>query len=392
MYKSHILCIGALLFLSSCGRTNIDPSPSFVQIKNTIAQRTGRAIQWNNKADDDNNSKIFVDKALKQNLTVDAVIQITLLNNKRLQAIYESLGVAQAEVVQAGLFKNPTLAYSLRYDKKFGSDKIIEIDILQNFLDILLMPLKKRMARTELEILKNLITGDVMEIIAQSKIAFYTLQAAEKTLLLRKQVQETTEAAFDAAKRLRTAGTITHLELVVERSFYEQSKIGVSQAEMDVVEAREKLNVLMGLWGLQTDWTITPQLEEIPKELSDFKEIENHVVANSLDIRMARKHIFATATKVGIDTARIVFPELGIGINSEREPSGNWFVGPQFILGIPLFDFGQARSAAGKAELNQLCNEYYALAVELRSATDRLALDYGIPISKIAILKRYYFP
>lgn len=367
-YKFRTLCFATLFLFTSCTSIKTDPYSSFLQVKDDVAHRTNQIIQWNNQVSDLNCTRDFIERTLDHQLSVDDVVKITLLNNRHLQALYEKLGIAQAELVQASLFKNPILDFQLRYDNGFGSDKIIEAGIIQNLLDILLRPLKKRVARAELEIIKNQVTGDVMEIIAEAKIAFFTLQDSEMTLSLRKKVQDATEAAFDAAKRLRKAGNINNLKLAIERSFYEQSKIDVSQSELKVVEAREKLNVLMGLWGLQVEWELSSQLIELPNKLPDFKEIENDVVANNLDLQVARKQIYLTAARVGINTAEVVFPDLGIGVDSEREIDGNWFVGPQLTIGIPIFDFGQARTAAGRAELNQLCNEYYALAVELRSS------------------------
>ena len=44
---------------------------------------------------------------LKGKLTADDAVQIALLNNRDLQAVYSDLGVAQADLVQAGLLSNP---------------------------------------------------------------------------------------------------------------------------------------------------------------------------------------------------------------------------------------------------------------------------------------------
>ena len=49
-------------------------------------------------------------KALLGNdLTAEAAVQIALLNNRKLQAVYNRLGIAQADLVQAGLPPNPIL-------------------------------------------------------------------------------------------------------------------------------------------------------------------------------------------------------------------------------------------------------------------------------------------
>jgi cobalt-zinc-cadmium efflux system outer membrane protein len=52
----------------------------------------------------------FVSGLLAQPLTADAAVQVALLRSRELQAVYEDLGVAQADLVHAGLLRNPDLA------------------------------------------------------------------------------------------------------------------------------------------------------------------------------------------------------------------------------------------------------------------------------------------
>ena len=52
---------------------------------------------------------------LEGELTTNAAVQIALLNNAALQATFEELGIAQAELVQAGLLKNPVFAGHVRF-------------------------------------------------------------------------------------------------------------------------------------------------------------------------------------------------------------------------------------------------------------------------------------
>ncbi len=44
---------------------------------------------------------------LGRELTVDAAVEVALLGNKRLQATFEELSLAQADLVQAGVLRNP---------------------------------------------------------------------------------------------------------------------------------------------------------------------------------------------------------------------------------------------------------------------------------------------
>jgi cobalt-zinc-cadmium efflux system outer membrane protein len=61
-----------------------------------------------------------------------------------------------------------------------------------------------------------------------------------------------------------------------------------------------------------------------------------------------------------------LIPELNLGPFGERN-EGAWEVGPVLEFPIPLFDQGQARVGRAAAELRRAQQEYYALAVRIRS-------------------------
>ena len=154
-----------------------------MQVQEDVRFRTGNTISWNAKEQDVS----ILNEMLQKELTIDSVVQIALLNNQRLAATYENLGIAQAELVQAGLFKNPIFSLSMRFEDLIGSKHIIEMGLVQNFLDIFLKPLKKKLARTELEFVEKEVVGRVMNIVADTKIAYYSLQAEVQILALRKK-------------------------------------------------------------------------------------------------------------------------------------------------------------------------------------------------------------
>lgn len=93
-------------------------------------------------------------------------------------------------------------------------------------------------------------------------------------------------------------------------------------------------------------------------------------MASSLGLTMLRNEMRVVASRTGIETTELVFPELAGGAAAEYEgPEDKWTAGPAIAIGIPIFDWGQARTAAGRHSLRRLWNEYTALAIEVRSAT-----------------------
>ena len=61
-------------------------------------------------------------RLLQKELSVDTAVQIALLNNRDLQGSYASLGIAQADLVEAGLLENPVFSYT-SYCGQCGIDR-----------------------------------------------------------------------------------------------------------------------------------------------------------------------------------------------------------------------------------------------------------------------------
>ena len=82
-------------------------------------------------------------RLLEQELTAQAAVQIALLNNRNLQAEYERLGVAQADLVEAGLLENPVFSLSL-YWGHAGS--ITEASVVQDFVSVVSLSARKKVS------------------------------------------------------------------------------------------------------------------------------------------------------------------------------------------------------------------------------------------------------
>ncbi len=359
-----------VLSLALAGCASLDARPAFHQVQRGVADRTGELIQWNSGSDEDADVAAKIRAMLAEELTLDETVQIALLNNRRLQGVYERLGVAQANLVQAGLLNNPIFDAELKFlDNVSGTKAILEMAVVQDFMDIVMIPLRKRLAEAQLEAIKAEVAAAVLDLASEVKVAFVRFQAAEQTLAMRKQILQSTDASYDAARRLRKAGNITDLSLASERALYEQSKLAVASAETAVLEARERLNALMGLWGDDTGWVVAGSLPAVPGDEMDLADLERRAIAASLDLAMLRNQMRVVASRTGIDAAVLVFPELAGGAAAEYEgPEDKWNAGPAIAIGVPIFDWGQARTAAGRHRLRRLWNEYTALAIEVRSA------------------------
>ena len=357
------LMVGVLLF-SGC--TSITLNAGFDDVSRTVEERTSLKVFWNNGTDLDQQAAAKLDSLLQGKLTADEAVQIALLNNRDLQAAYSQLGVAQADLVQAGLLSNPIFDASVMFPLSGGGRPDLELSATMNFLNVFYIPLRKRVATARFEEVKTRMAGSVLEFAGRVRSAFYQYQTAEQMLELRQAIVQALDASFEIARRLSGAGNITDLDLARERAQFEVSKLALRSTEVAVRQSREELNNLMGLWGKQMQWQTAQRLPDIPEQAVQTEDLERVAVEKSVDLLNARQRIMLAGNQLGFNRWTALVPELHAGPMGERE-EGSWQVGPTLEFPIPLFDQGQARIGRAAAELRRAQQEYYALAVRIRS-------------------------
>jgi cobalt-zinc-cadmium efflux system outer membrane protein len=360
-----------LLLVGLTGCASVDLRAGFSEVGAVVEERAATKIVWNRGNELDNEAAEKLRALLQKKLAADDAVQIAMLNNRDLQAIYTDLGVAQADLVQAGLFRNPILDAAVLFPLS-GVRPDLQLSVVISFLDALYVPLRKRVAAARFEEAKLRVTGAVLDLAAQVRRAFHEHQANEQMLELRQTIVQALTASWEVSRRLHEAGNITDLDQARDRAAAEVSRLALRSAEIVVRQSREHLNDLMGTWGEQIGWEIDGRLPDIPAEPVPVNGLERVALSRSIDLSQARQRIITAGQQLGYDRATALIPETELGVGAEREEG--WKVGPVLSVPIPLFDQGQARVGRAVAELRRSQQEYYALAVRVR-ATARAVRD-----------------
>jgi cobalt-zinc-cadmium efflux system outer membrane protein len=359
------------LFLSGCASVTLDEG--FNEVQSVIEKRARAQVVWNNGSELDRRAADRVKALLVRSLSADDAVQIALLNNRALQATYSDLGVAQADLVQAGLLSNPIFDASVMFPVRGGGRPDLELGAAMNFLNVFYIPLRRRVAAARFEEMKTRVTGAVLDFAGQVRGAFYNYEADEQMLELRRTIVDVLGASFEITRRLHEAGNVSDLDFLRDRAQLEAAKLALRSAEVSTRQSREELNVLMGLWGEQIEWKSAGRLPNIQEPPDGVTDIERLALERSMEIAAARQRWNAEGEQLGLTRWTALLPEFSAGPKAERN-DGAWEVGPKLDFLIPLFDQGQARSARTVAELRRIENEYYALAVRVRSRA-RAVLD-----------------
>src|SRR5213080_86111 len=355
------------------GCAHVDPSPAFRELANTVHLRTGKRVQWNRGTAQDAEAQAAVASLLRHPLTADAAVQIALLNNRNLQATYEELGIAQADLVEAGLLRNPIFTFERRFP-----GQALEADLLKEFIDILLLPLRKRIAAAQFEAAKLRVGHEILKTAAEMRAAFYEHQGDQQLVDLRKTVAEATERSAETALKMKEAGNLRNLDLATEQASHAQAKIELAKTQSEAVQSREKLNKLMGAFGAQTNWTVASRLPELPGDDVSTSQLESRAIQQRLDLAAARQQFVAEARARGIARAEAILQGAQIGSHYEHEIEPRHSSGPSVSVPIPIFNQGQPASARASAKMRQAEQRYLALAADIRSevraARDKMLL------------------
>lgn len=351
--------------LGGCASTS--PDQSFARVQALASERIGKRIEWNGHTAEDHAVAARLHDLLSVPLDADAAVQIALLNNRKLQATFEDLGIAQADFVQAGLLQNPVFNFSARFPNAPPSKTYLDIAVAENFLNIFLIPARQKIAAAQLDQVTARVTNEVLSLAAETESAFYNYQAAEQTADLRRTIADAAAASLDAATRLRQAGNTTDLDYYGERAQAVRTTVELANAKADAQDAKEHLNALMAVWGEQTDWSVAGRLPDLPAGEVRPQGLETLAILQRQDLAAARGEVLAQARLYGFTVDTRFFAQADLGTEGERETDGQWRIGPTISVPIPLFDQGQAAIPRAAAVLRQSQDRYAALAVDIRS-------------------------
>jgi cobalt-zinc-cadmium efflux system outer membrane protein len=371
MLRAPLAALSLALILSGCAR--MSPGLGFDDAATDIQSRTGAQARWDRAGPEDQEARDAVQQLLAAELTADAAVQVALLNNPELQATYEELDIAQADLVRAGLLRNPIFTGELRFDTAGGGTGIA-LDITQDFLSLLTIPLRRSRADAAFQAAKARVTRAAVDTAFDTRAAFYRYQAAEEAKALRETLEQSAAASAELARRLHQAGNTRELDLLTQQAQHEQARLDTELAAAQVAHAREQLNVLMGLPGPQANWSAPPRLPHPPPGDEPHAALEQLALDQSLELAEARAQInqAAAAARLARPLAWLEGSELGVG--AERETEGGWEVGPSLSIPIPIFDSGGASSGEAAARLRQAVQRYHATAIRTRAAA-RLASE-----------------
>lgn len=351
-----------LLILSGC--STISQNEVFSQVKHLSASRGIEGLEWIQSPEHASQVEASVNQMISQPLSMEDAVRITLINNRALQQTYTKIGIAQSDLVQAGLMSNPLLGYSV--GKNNGvTTTTVGVDIA--FLDLLWIPLRRELGTIALEETKAWVADEVLKHVKETKKAYIELSIAETQMEYYKDFMKSYESSLQLAVRQYTAGNLSKRDYLKLQDAYQRARVQSMEAAKRYAMAREALNRACGLYAQQTYYALEKPHRVLETPIISEHDLESRAIRQRFDMQAVITAVDYAAKEAGYTQNTRLLNAIEISGESEKTTAQDRFNTYGIKIPIPIFDIGQGRVSKTEAIYNQKVHELYEKAVTIRS-------------------------
>lgn len=320
-------------------------------------------------------------------VTLKEIMAMARESNGDLRALRQEKEIGKAGKIRAGLYANPVLEMEGSTGALTGSpsEDRVSIGLSQEFATGGKREKRVAVAETELARFGNRIRDAERLLLLEVKTGFYDLLLAQKRLDLAHKAHELNSQLLQISQERFAAGDVAELDANLAGVETARSETRTSEAEREIISARQHLLTLMGA-PLSADLKVAgpPETRPLSPSLAELKALAQN---NRPDIRAAESEknkgeaelTLAEAERLPNVTAGIEFSREATltSLGGLEEKSTDYLVGLKLSIPLPFFDRNQAGIVEAKARKSsaetRLAFALQGIEREVEAAYARLA-------------------
>ncbi len=364
--RTALSSLSAALLLSGCA--TFSPDGGMTAVADIAGGTIKKDVISIRTADDVVVANDAVKRLLRRTLNVETAVQVALLSNRGLQAAYNELALAEADLVQESLPPNPTFSIS-----RISGNGAVEIErqVVGDILALATLPFRSEIARQRFRQAQLRAALETLRLAAEVRRSYYRAVAANELIGLLADAKSTAESTAQLALKLGQTGSLNKLDQAREQVFYAETTAELGSIRQEAASSRERLARLMGLWGSDLAFRIPGTLPALPRHPSALPLIEVDAVSHRIDLQIARIELDALAKSLNLTEASRFVTLLDVaGIDRKtRDPESAPFRERGFDIQfqIPIFDGGEVRVRQAAETYNKSFNRLTEKAINVRS-------------------------
>ena len=297
---------------------------------------------------------------LADGVSEEEAIALALWNNAAYQELLAQLGISQAQLLDAGLCRDPQLITLFPL-----GPKQLEFTLFQFVDDLWLRPVRVRAAEMGLSRVAEQMIQNGLDVIRDVRLAHAELLFAQQNAELATEAENIRQGIAELAQKRLDAGDISELEANDSRVQSLSAKADAARLSLDVSLAQQRLLVLMGL-ALDNRQVIAVESPEPVVPVRDESDLVGEALAMRPDIRAAEVSIAQLQERTNLARRQLLSFEAGIDAN--RKGVDGFEASPAIRMTLPIFNRNRGNIAIAKAQLQQAIRRYVTVR-------DQIALD-----------------
>jgi outer membrane protein TolC len=363
---AYLAALLSTLALSGCA--TFSPDGGMTVVANVAGETLKKDVISIRTTEDAEEARNAVQRLLRRSLTVDTAVQIALLNNRGLQASYNELALAEADLVRESLPPNPTFSiFRIAGNGALEAERQVVGDILA----LSTLPFRSEIARQRFQQAQLRAAEETLRLAADVRRSYFRAVAANELVGLLTDAKSTAESTAQLALKLGQTGALNKLDQAREQVFYAETTADLAVLRQDATSSRERLIRLLGLWDGDLGFRLPQKLAAPPRRPLSLPGIEADAVEHRIDLQIVRIELAALAKSLNLTEATRFVTLLDVaGVDRKTvDPTGISFRERGFDVQfqIPIFDGGEVRVRQATETYNQAFNRLTEKAVNVRS-------------------------
>lgn len=350
------------LFSSAAAQKKKQPPPPTELEQRTGHNTTTQPMQWRFSLP--NGVK------LEDGLSEDEAVAIALWNNAQLHADLSVLGLARADLLDAGLLRNPLLQI------------VLPIGPYHQFESLLNFPLevfwqrRKRVeaASAELERVAVSLEQNGLNLMRDVRLAYLDLRLVQERAHLATEAVRVREQIVKLTNVRLRVGDVSDIEATAARLDESLTTEQAVRLQREVITAQNRLRQWLGMEA-ETAFTLS-DAEMIPAAMKaddNANELFKLAIASRPDLRAAELAIEAATKRAKWEHSRVM--TLAGLLNLKQGEGVPFAPRPGVLIELPVFNRNQGGIARGDAEVERAAWQFLAvrqrIASEVQEAFDQ---------------------
>jgi outer membrane protein TolC len=318
----------------------------------------------------------------------DEIAVMAVLLSRDLRALRDQQGVADAQVLQAGILPNPQLGYSVDrphgvYDPPAVAGK--SLGLSWDLTSLLTHRDAVAAARAQSKSLNLSIAWAEWQTAQDARLRAFRILSLEERLPLAREAEAELAGVVSAIQKALEGGQKTGADLTAATDAWTQAQDARFDLENQLTSDKAALNLELG----------QPEGESVRlKPAGAFPLLSADVAAEggSLLQGLEDRRLDLVALRYGYDSQEATlraavlaqFPKIGLSVTKANDTTPIYTRGGGVTVDLPVFDRNQGQVAIGKATRQQLFDEYVARVAEARSKVGEVLASLAIARAQLA--------